>query len=317
MSQSGDYSVSVVIAAYNAAEWLGQAVMSALNQTCKPLEVVVVDDGSEDNTAEIACVFGENVRLIQQENAGAGAARNAGIRAAKGDFVAFLDSDDYWLEDKLEKQLAILRADASLRWCSGNYLVESAAGTFEAEVSPVSDTIDYIDSYLEGTKGCCCTKLIERELLFAAGLFSEDVPQSEDTELWFKIAFRAPRLGYAREPAVVVCDMNEFSLTKSWPDAEIPHRIVNRLLEESEQFDMRERFIPCAASIVKWWIILLIQAREGSEARRLLGEFTYLFGRRYCAKTMLGSFFPNLYFKHLRRKLISLQNKHDMPQAGK
>jgi glycosyltransferase involved in cell wall biosynthesis len=317
MPRSGDYSVSVVIAAYNAAKWLGKAVESALNQTCRPLEIIVVDDSSEDDTARVVRGYGEKVRLIQQENAGASAARNTGIRAAKGDFIAFLDSDDYWLEDKLEKQLAILLANPSLRWCSGNYLVESAAGLFEAEVPPASDTIVFLDSYLKGTKGCCCTKLIERELLFAAGLFSEDVKQSEDTELWFKIAFRAPELGYVREPVMVVRDVNESSLTKSRPDAEIPHRIVNRLLDEAELFDMRERFVPCAAAIVKWWIILLISAREGSEARRLLGEFAYLFGRRYRIKTIIGSFFPALYFAYLRRKLTSLQDKHDMPQEEK
>ncbi|MGE4286789.1 MAG: glycosyltransferase family 2 protein [Phycisphaerae bacterium] len=317
MPRSGDYSVSVVIAAYNAAEWLGKAVMSALNQTCKPLEVVVVDDGSEDNTAEIACVLGENVRVIQQENAGAGAARNAGIRAAKGDFVAFLDSDDYWLEDKLEKQLAILRANPSLRWCTGNYLIDIDGKPGKAEPDPASDTINFFTSYQARTRGHTCAMLIERGLLLEAGLFGEDITQSEDTELWFKIAFRAPELGYMREPLVVVRSVNEGSLTKGVPDVEIPLKIIARLLAEAKQLGVYEEFRPCAAAIVKWWVILLIYTDQSGDARRLMWWFAPLLTWKYLLRNYFISFFPDFYRHRIRRAVPSLKNKQDMPQVDK
>jgi glycosyltransferase involved in cell wall biosynthesis len=99
-------SVSVVIPAHNAERYLGEAIESALAQTVAPLEVVVVDDGSEDHTAEVARAFGPRVRCHSQPQSGIGAARNRCVELARGEFLAFLDSDDLWLPRKLELQLA-------------------------------------------------------------------------------------------------------------------------------------------------------------------------------------------------------------------
>lgn len=102
--------ISVIIPAFNREAYVAEAIESALGQTCPPEEIVVVDDGSTDRTAEIARSFEKRVRCISQENLGCGAARNAGLKEARGSFIAFLDSDDVWLERKLEIQLAYLRA---------------------------------------------------------------------------------------------------------------------------------------------------------------------------------------------------------------
>lgn len=104
-------SVSVVIPAHNAERYLGEAIDSALGQTVPPLEVVVVDDGSDDRTAEVARAFGERVRCHSQPQGGIGAARNRGVELARGEYIAFLDSDDIWLPRKLELQLAAFTAD--------------------------------------------------------------------------------------------------------------------------------------------------------------------------------------------------------------
>ncbi|MEP6908240.1 MAG: glycosyltransferase, partial [Pseudoxanthomonas sp.] len=101
--------VSVVIPAYNAQATLGAAVRSALQQSVPPREVIVVDDGSKDDTAAVALAFGPKVRLIQQANGGPGAARNTGIRAAASGWIGFLDADDIWLHKKLERQLTFDR----------------------------------------------------------------------------------------------------------------------------------------------------------------------------------------------------------------
>ena len=98
--------ISVVIPVYNREETLAHAIESALSQTLKPHEVVVIDDGSSDKSAEVAEGFGDIVRVIRQENAGAAIARNVGIRHAVGDWIAFLDSDDVWDRDKLKLQTA-------------------------------------------------------------------------------------------------------------------------------------------------------------------------------------------------------------------
>lgn len=103
--------VSVVIPAHNAERYLGEAIESALAQTAPPLEVVVVDDGSQDGTAEVARGFGSIVRCHSQPQGGIGAARNRGVEMARGEYIAFLDADDLWLPRKLELQLAAFASD--------------------------------------------------------------------------------------------------------------------------------------------------------------------------------------------------------------
>ena len=102
--------VSVVIPAYNAARTLGDTVRSVLDQTFDDLEVVVVDDGSRDSTAAVAGGFGEPVRCISTPNGGVSRARNVGIEAARGRYLAFLDADDLWDADKLRRQVELLDA---------------------------------------------------------------------------------------------------------------------------------------------------------------------------------------------------------------
>jgi glycosyltransferase involved in cell wall biosynthesis len=103
-------SVSAVIPCYNGAPYLRETLDSTLRQTCPPLEVIVVDDGSTDESAAIAASYGPPVHLIRQENQGESVARNRGMDEARGDWVALLDADDRWLPRKLERQLAALGA---------------------------------------------------------------------------------------------------------------------------------------------------------------------------------------------------------------
>ena len=100
--------VSVVIPTYNRASMVGDAIESALAQTYAPLEVIVVDDGSTDDTEGAVRQFGPRVRYVRQENSGVGAARNAGLAVARGEAIAFLDSDDLWLPRKNEWQITVL-----------------------------------------------------------------------------------------------------------------------------------------------------------------------------------------------------------------
>lgn len=111
---SGRRLVSVMIPAYNAAKYLGEAIESAFAQTYRPLEVIVVDDGSDDGTGEVVRGFGEQVRLHRQDRGGNGAARNAAVRLAQGEYYAFLDADDRFRPDKLERQMRALDADEGL-----------------------------------------------------------------------------------------------------------------------------------------------------------------------------------------------------------
>ena len=106
--------ISVMIGAYNAAPYIGEAIASVFAQSYRPLELIVVDDGSLDGTADVVRGFGEAVRYAHQENAGNGAARNHAVRLASGGLFAFLDADDRFVPDKLERQWAALEADPTL-----------------------------------------------------------------------------------------------------------------------------------------------------------------------------------------------------------
>ena len=106
-------SVSTVIPCFNGERYLGEAIRSVLDQDHDPLEIIVVDDGSTDRSAQVACGFGERVRLVAQPHAGAAAARNLGVQHAQGDVLAFLDADDLWTAGRLVRQLRVLESHAS------------------------------------------------------------------------------------------------------------------------------------------------------------------------------------------------------------
>ena len=131
--------ISVIIPTYNRAHHLKAAVSSVLNQTYTDLELIIVDDGSTDATREVGeqfCHLDNRVRYLYQNNGGPSAARNMGIRAARGDFIAFLDSDDYWMPIKLAEQLAIAEQDARIGvvYCNWEWVLEG--GLVSPGVSP-------------------------------------------------------------------------------------------------------------------------------------------------------------------------------------
>ena len=107
-----DIQISAVIPTYNRAHLIGPAVESVLRQTKQPAEIIVVDDGSTDDTREQVASFGDLVRYIYQANSGASAARNRGVREARSEWIAFLDSDDLWLETHLERMAHAICATA-------------------------------------------------------------------------------------------------------------------------------------------------------------------------------------------------------------
>ena len=100
-------TVSIVIPTYNRESFIKKALDSVMEQTFRDFEVVVIDDGSTDRTKDIVSGYGDNVHYYYQENRGIAGARNPGIKKSTGDYIAFLDSDDYWIPEKLQRQLAL------------------------------------------------------------------------------------------------------------------------------------------------------------------------------------------------------------------
>ncbi len=106
--------ISIIITTYNRAHYLGEALESAMQQTYPDTEIIVIDDGSTDNTSQLISTLPKKVRYYYQENSGASAAKNIGLSYADGEYIAFLDSDDRWSHDKLDKQHKILKGDPNI-----------------------------------------------------------------------------------------------------------------------------------------------------------------------------------------------------------
>ena len=192
--------VTVVIPVYNAAGFVRRAVDSVLAQTFTDLELLVVDDGSRDATRDVLATYGPRLRLLTQANAGPAAARNHGLRQARGEVVAFLDADDGWLPDKLALQVALLDARPEVGFCSTATRVVDQAGAPAGDwpccagEAPMPDLLFMRSAAVSGsTSGV----LARRALLLDAGGFDERLRGFEDPDLWIRLSSRT---GYACIP---------------------------------------------------------------------------------------------------------------------
>ena len=186
-------TVSVVIPTYNCAEFLETAIESVLGQTYQDLEIIVIDDGSTDNTQDIASRYAERIIYCRQENMGLPGARNRGIQSSQGKYIAFLDADDSWHARKLEKQIPILENDPSIGLvCSDFSMVEGdcvTAGSFLA-MCPLARDGYVFDEIIQENFILPSSTVITRSCLSDVGLFDEEQRRTEDRELWLRICYR-------------------------------------------------------------------------------------------------------------------------------
>jgi glycosyltransferase involved in cell wall biosynthesis len=188
--------VTVVIPAYNAGRFLTDAIGSALAQTHAAREIVVIDDGSTDDTPAVAARFGDAIRWVRKENGGPARARNDGIRLARGELVAFLDADDVWLPHKLERQIAKLaeRPHAALVH-SLAYNVLSDGSHRELRTPEASDySGDCLERLFHGNRITFSTVVARKACLEEVGGFDESLRQAaiEDYDLLLRLASRYP-----------------------------------------------------------------------------------------------------------------------------
>jgi len=171
--------ISCIVPIFNGERYVREALESILAQTHRPLEIIVADDGSTDGTAAIVVGFGEQVRYVKQGNKGPATARNLGLSLAKGDFVAFLDADDLWHPEKLERQLARFQDRPELDYCvthAQNFWVAEMAG--EAKKYERHRISGSLPGYVTGT-------LMARRALFeTVGLFDPALGHGDSTD-WF------------------------------------------------------------------------------------------------------------------------------------
>jgi len=189
-------AVAVIIPTWNRAALLREAIASVRAQTvADACSIVVVDDGSTDETAQVVASLGGALQYIRQDNQGAAAARNAGIRASRSAFVAFLDSDDLWAPDKIERQLAALERYPAAYWVAGRAAALDPSGARGERPPPpilFDEPADFAAALLERNFLPTPTMLVRRAALAEAGLFRTDLRVAEDYDLWFRLACRFP-----------------------------------------------------------------------------------------------------------------------------
>jgi glycosyltransferase involved in cell wall biosynthesis len=198
-------TVSVVIPAYNRAHSIGAAVRSALAPVAAEIEIVVVDDGSTDDLAGALAPFGDAVRIVRHDrNRGASAARNTGIGAARGRYVALLDSDDVWLPGKIERQLSHLVSGNHRATCTGFALADAPGDPPVDAVRPYTDELGLDDVVWGCFVSPGTTLMAERDLLLAVGGYAEDLRRYEDWDLLLRLARTGERVGILGERLAVV-----------------------------------------------------------------------------------------------------------------
>lgn len=186
--------ISVIIPTYNRKNTLPRAVESVLNQTYKPVKIIVVDDGSTDGTKEWFSEMYPLVHYIYQVNSGVSSARNTGINSARGDWIALLDSDDEWLPDKLELQVKLLQNNAELRFCHTNEIwIRNGV-----RINQMKKHQKYGGNIFKKCLDICrispSSSLFHTSVIKDVGLFDESLDVCEDYDLWLRITAKYPVL---------------------------------------------------------------------------------------------------------------------------
>ncbi len=221
----------MVIPTYNRAEVIGRAVGSVTRQTYRPIEIFVVDDASTDDTVETLnqLPFPELRVIRHATNQFAAAARNSGMRAATGEYIAFLDSDDTWLPDKLERQVALLESEPDAGICFGGVLMKKGRGYREKVLLPKLDRADPDDVLFQYMTGrihiITTTFMFRRSLLDEVGLMDVELRRNQDIDFFIRM-LNASRAVSIEEP------LAEFFPNLSPPSLDVIQRSNARLLDK-------------------------------------------------------------------------------------
>ncbi len=185
-------TVSVIIPTYNRAYLVGRSIQSVLNQTYQDFELIVVDDASTDGTEDVVRSFNDKrIRYLKHDkNKGGAAARNTGIIAARGEYIAFQDSDDEWVPEKLEKQMKAMKTVSPVVGVvyTGFYRLQGDKKTYIPSSKVIKKEGDILSSLIKKNFVTTQAMVVKRECLEKAGLFDEDLPRFQDWELCIRIS---------------------------------------------------------------------------------------------------------------------------------
>ena len=299
------YFVSVIIPTYNRRDKIAAAIESALGQTYNNLEIIIIDDGSSDNTYEILGKYGDKIRYIYQENRGVSSARNRGIKECSGDLVAFLDSDDQWLPEKIEKQIELLKANpcVSVVLCEYYFMYEN--GEIFGQSQRWRDFNEHgkiFNNILMNPAFVPPSVLIYKQVLFDIGLFDETLKTAEDQDMMLKLASKY-RFGLVEEP-LFMCMREHEGLSQLHTTYDDTIFVVTRFLQNHGNVPQKlKNKILCKhyfdSSLGKCWIgdyvkmrkFFLDALRHGNDIYCLFFGFKVAFK---ISRSIFGKFLRNI-----------------------
>jgi glycosyltransferase involved in cell wall biosynthesis len=231
-NQTNDVKFSVIIAVYNGAATIARAIDSILNQTQKAHELIIVDDGSTDNTAEVVLQYADGVRYIYQDNAGVSAARNNGVKHATGNWIAFLDADDWYYPDRIRWHGDWIKEDAQLDFLTGNFdyvkpsgelirhsMESTPAGKYLLKQTDESRSImsgDVIGQFIAQHFGDTHTLSVPRSTFLELGGYPTEYAVCEDVNFLIRLCAKSSRIGVVSQPMAAYAIYDQ-SATRSNP----------------------------------------------------------------------------------------------------
>ena len=216
-------NISVVIPTYNRVELLKRSIDSVINQTIKPFEIIIVDDGSNDGTEAMIKKNYDSLKLIKQKNKGASAARNSGIKASSGEWICFLDSDDEWKNDKLEKQITAVANNSDYKFFHSNEIWIKNGKRINQKKKHKKYGGDIFKKCLDMCRISPSSVLIDKNIFEEIGFFNENLVVCEDYELWLRICDKY-KVFFIDEPLIIKYGGHQDQLSYSIDSIEC-HRI--------------------------------------------------------------------------------------------
>lgn len=306
MTKKNTPIVSVILPTYNRASLLPRAIQSVLNQTYKNFELIIIDDHSNDNTDKVVKEFKDNrVRYIRhKENKGAAAARNTGIRLAKGKYIAFQDSDDEWLPKKLERQIIIFE-NLSPKYgvvYSGYWRISKEQKTYLPSIDINKKEGNIHKSLLNTSFVPMVTVICRKGYFKKAGLFDEKLPRLQDWELCLRISKRY-KFKFIDEPLVVVYHQSTNSISNNI-DALIE---AYELILEKHKKDYKKNKLILGKRLT---ILADVYARTGNfkNAKRVYRDALKLnMNIKYILAFVLIILFPSKIYNKILNKFINYE----------
>jgi len=292
--------VCVALAVFNGAETLAKAITSALDQTYQDFSILVIDDGSTDGSEEIAEELG--CRVFRQENQGLGAGRKRLVEEAEGELIAFLDHDDFWVVDKLEKQVALLDKTGAAMVHSDCMYVYSDTGRIRSRYAQIADRADAFDHILPSNRVIASSAVFRRDAMLEAGNFIAETVRCSDWYGWFVLAARGK---FVHLPEVqVMYSVRSASLANA---GLVFHKAQYDLLTDRILPRFDEIFARCDEGAKKKYKRMI--QRDRGLAASSMAKYLQKMGRREEAKTLhreamhLAGAVPRVWTRALKSKL--------------